>query len=71
VQLIQELNYHFFLQYGVIFAGAQKNIGTAGVTLVIVREDLLGKAATTCPTILNFTVMAKDNSIHNTPPTFP
>jgi len=54
----------------VIFAGAQKNIGPAGVTLVIVREDLLGKAAVTCPTVLDFTVMAKDNSLHNTPPTF-
>ncbi|XP_021919839.1 probable phosphoserine aminotransferase isoform X2 [Zootermopsis nevadensis] len=57
-------------KFGVIFAGAQKNIGPAGVTLVIVREDLLGKAAVTCPTVLDFTVMAKDNSLHNTPPTF-
>ena len=57
-------------QFGVIFAGAQKNIGPAGVTLVIVREDLLGKAAVACPTVLDFTIMAKDNSLHNTPPTF-
>ncbi|PSN37290.1 putative phosphoserine aminotransferase [Blattella germanica] len=57
-------------KFGVIFAGAQKNIGPAGVTLVIVREDLLGKAATICPTVLDFTIMAKDNSLHNTPPTF-
>ncbi|XP_067014650.2 probable phosphoserine aminotransferase [Anabrus simplex] len=57
-------------KFGVIFAGAQKNIGPPGVTLVIVREDLLGKAATICPTVLDFTIMAKDNSIHNTPPTF-
>ncbi|XP_014245429.1 probable phosphoserine aminotransferase isoform X1 [Cimex lectularius] len=57
-------------KFGVIFAGAQKNIGPAGVTLVIVREDLLGKPMPVCPTVWDFTVMAKDNSLHNTPPTF-
>lgn len=58
------------IQYGAIFAGAQKNIGPAGVTVVIVREDLLGKALPACPTVLNYTVMNRDNSLHNTPPVF-
>ncbi|KOC69904.1 putative phosphoserine aminotransferase, partial [Habropoda laboriosa] len=53
-----------------IFAGAQKNIGPAGVTLVIVRDDVLGHAMKVCPTVLDFTVMAVDNSLHNTPPVF-
>ena len=53
-----------------IFAGAQKNIGPAGVTVVIVREDLLGNASPQCPSILNYTVLAGENSLHNTPPCF-
>ncbi|XP_024883650.1 probable phosphoserine aminotransferase [Temnothorax curvispinosus] len=57
-------------KFAVIFAGAQKNIGPAGVTLVIVRNDMLGRAMDICPTILNFTIMANDNSLHNTPPVF-
>ncbi len=44
-------------RYGVIYAGAQKNIGPAGLTLVIVREDLLGKAHESCPPILDYTVL--------------
>lgn len=58
------------LQFGVVFAGAQKNIGPAGVTVVIVREDLLGFPLPVCPTVLDFGVMAQDNSLHNTPPVF-
>ncbi|CAK9795485.1 Probable phosphoserine aminotransferase [Anthophora quadrimaculata] len=57
-------------KFAVIFAGAQKNIGPAGVTLVIVRDDILGHAMKVCPTVLDFTVMAADNSLHNTPPVF-
>ncbi|XP_034945187.1 probable phosphoserine aminotransferase [Chelonus insularis] len=57
-------------KFGVIYAGAQKNIGPSGVTVVIVREDLLGNAMTVCPSILDFAVNAKENSIYNTPPTF-
>lgn len=57
-------------KYGVIFACGQKNIGPAGITLVIVREDLIGHQLPTTPTILDFSVVAKDNSINNTPPTF-
>ncbi|MGK3931046.1 aminotransferase class V-fold PLP-dependent enzyme, partial [Enterococcus faecium] len=44
-------------RYGVIYAGAQKNIGPAGLTLVIVREDLLGKARTDLPSVFNYSVL--------------
>ncbi|XP_034248285.1 probable phosphoserine aminotransferase [Thrips palmi] len=57
-------------KFGVVFAGAQKNIGPSGVTLVIVREDLLGSPLPICPIIMDFTINAKDNSLHNTPPCF-
>lgn len=57
-------------RYGVIYAGAQKNIGPAGLTIVIVREDLLGKAHVSCPSILDYTVLNDNDSMFNTPPTF-
>ncbi|MEG3134172.1 3-phosphoserine/phosphohydroxythreonine transaminase [Rouxiella sp. T17] len=57
-------------RFGVIYAGAQKNIGPAGLTLVIVREDLLGKARQELPSILDYTVLAENDSMFNTPPTF-
>lgn len=57
-------------RFGVIYAGAQKNIGPAGLTLVIVREDLLGKAHKACPSILDYTVLNDNDSMFNTPPTF-
>lgn len=57
-------------KYGVIFAGAQKNVGCAGVTVVIIRDDLLGKARKECPSVLDFTVQAKQNSLYNTPPCY-
>lgn len=57
-------------KYGLIYAGAQKNIGPAGLVIVIVREDLLGKAAPTTPTVMDFSVMAENGSMLNTPPTF-
>lgn len=57
-------------RYGVIYAGAQKNIGPAGLTLVIVREDLLGKAHLSCPSILDYSVLNDNDSMFNTPPTF-
>lgn len=56
--------------FGVIYAGAQKNIGPAGLTLVIVRRDLLGKAHAMCPTMLNWQVAVENESMYNTPPTF-
>lgn len=57
-------------RYGVIYAGAQKNIGPAGLTVVIVREDLLGKARTELPSILDYKVLGENDSMFNTPPTF-
>jgi len=57
-------------QFGVIYAGAQKNIGPAGLTLVIVREDLLGSASTTTPNPFNYTLQAANDSMLNTPPTY-
>ena len=57
-------------RYGVIYAGAQKNIGPAGLTIVIVREDLLGKAHSVCPSILDYSVLSENDSMFNTPPTF-
>lgn len=56
--------------YGVIYAGAQKNIGPAGLTLVIVRRDLLGRADDKCPAMLNWQTAADNDSMYNTPPTF-
>ena len=57
-------------RYGVLYAGAQKNIGPAGLTLVVVREDLLGKARTELPSILDYKILADNDSMFNTPPTF-
>jgi len=56
--------------YAVIYAGAQKNIGPAGLTIVIVREDLLGNAHENAPRLLDWQVMAESDSMSNTPPTF-
>lgn len=58
-------------KYGLIFAGAQKNIGISGITIVIVREDLLGSCSKVCPVILDYTTNAKSKSLYNTPPTYP
>ena len=57
-------------RYGLIYAGAQKNIGPAGLTLVIVRDDLLGGALKTTPSAFNYQVQAANDSMINTPPTF-
>ncbi|MEN6587754.1 MAG: 3-phosphoserine/phosphohydroxythreonine transaminase [Sulfuricella sp.] len=57
-------------QYGLIYGGAQKNIGPAGLTLVIVREDLLGRAPANLPTMLDYAVQAEHGSMLNTPPTY-
>ena len=56
--------------FGVIYAGAQKNIGPSGLTLVIVRRDLLGRANAMCPAMLNWQLAAENESMYNTPPTF-
>jgi len=56
--------------YGVIYAGAQKNVGPAGVTIVIVRNDLLGNPRSGTPTMLDWSIMAENKSLYNTPPCF-
>ena len=55
---------------GLAFAGAQKNLGPAGLTLVVVREDLLGAALDICPSVFNFQNIAANASLFNTPPTY-
>ena len=55
---------------GLAFGGAQKNIGPAGVTLVVVREDLLGHALKACPSAFNYKTVADNGSMYNTPPTY-
>lgn len=57
-------------RYGVIYAGAQKNIGPAGITVVILREDLIGNASAGTPSMFNYMVHANAGSMYNTPPTF-
>ena len=57
-------------RYGVIFGGAQKNIGPAGLTMVIVHEDLLGHALPICPSAFNWKTIAENDSMYNTPPTY-
>jgi phosphoserine aminotransferase len=55
---------------GLAFGGAQKNLGPAGLTLVIVREDLLGHALKVCPSAFNYKTVADNGSMYNTPPTY-
>ncbi|MGL5291425.1 MAG: 3-phosphoserine/phosphohydroxythreonine transaminase [Vibrionaceae bacterium] len=57
-------------KFGVIYAGAQKNIGPAGLTLVLVRDDLLGKVRKVTPSILDYSTLVAKESMFNTPPTF-
>ncbi|MBO3274607.1 3-phosphoserine/phosphohydroxythreonine transaminase [Pseudomonas schmalbachii] len=57
-------------KFGLIYAGAQKNIGPSGLVVVIVREDLLGHARSSCPTMLNYKVAADNGSMYNTPATY-
>jgi len=57
-------------KFGLIYAGAQKNLGPSGVTLVIIREDLLARSQDSLPTMLNYKVHAENGSLYNTPNTF-
>lgn len=57
-------------RYGVIYAGAQKNLGPAGITVVIVREDLLGQTLPQTPSLFDYRVQAEQGSMVNTPPTY-
>ena len=76
VPLVADMSSHILSRqvdvsrYGVIYGGAQKNIGPAGLTLVIVREDLLGKALPITPSAFNWKEQAENDSMLNTPPTY-
>jgi phosphoserine aminotransferase len=76
VPLVSDMSSHILSRpvdvsrYGLIFAGAQKNIGPAGLVIVIVREDLIGNALPDTPNILDFKLQADADSMLNTPPTF-
>lgn len=58
-------------KFGVIYAGAQKNVAPAGLTIVIVREDLLGKADKKIPAVMDYQIQADNGSMYNTPPCWP
>jgi len=57
-------------QFGLIYAGAQKNLGPSGVTIVIIRKDLIENANKSLPTMLRYSTFSESNSLYNTPPTF-
>lgn len=57
-------------KFGLIYAGAQKNVGPAGLTLVIIRDDLIGKAGDSVPAMMNYKTHADNGSMYNTPPTY-
>ena len=57
-------------QYGIIYAGAQKNIGPAGLTIVIIRDDLIGQTLAGTPTMFDYKIHADNDSMYNTPPTY-
>jgi phosphoserine aminotransferase len=58
-------------KFGLIYAGAQKNLGPAGTTVVLIRDDLLARCNPKLPTMLRYGVMAKEHSRYNTPPVLP
>jgi phosphoserine aminotransferase len=76
VPLVADMSSHILSKpidvrkFGLIYAGAQKNIGPAGLVVVIVRDDLLGRALPDTPNVLNYKLMAEADSMINTPPTF-
>jgi phosphoserine aminotransferase len=76
VTLVADMSSHILSRqvevskYGVIFAGAQKNIGPAGLTIVIIRDDLLDHALPACPSAFDFKLVADNESMYNTPPTY-
>jgi phosphoserine aminotransferase len=57
-------------KYGVLYGGAQKNMGPAGLTIVIIREDLLARTPSNLPAMLDYRLLSEKESLHNTPPTF-
>jgi len=76
VPLVADMSSHILSRpvpvekFGMIYAGAQKNIGPSGLTLVIIHRDLLGMAPLTIPTVMDYAVMAENGSMLNTPPTY-
>lgn len=76
VPLVADMSSHILSRpmdvskHGVIYAGAQKNIGPAGLTIVIVREDLIGETIPDTPTMFDYKIHADNDSMYNTPPTF-
>jgi phosphoserine aminotransferase len=76
VPLVADMSSHILSRpldvskYGLIYGGAQKNIGPAGLTIVIVRDELLGKATPICPSAFDFKTVADNDSMYNTPPTY-
>ena len=76
VPLVADMSSHILSRpldvgrYGLIYAGAQKNIGPAGLTIVIVREDLIGQAAPGTPSVFDYKIQAENDSMYNTPPTY-
>ena len=77
VPLVVDASSHFlsrpidFSKVGMVYAGAQKNAGPAGVTIVIVRKDLIGHALSVCPSAFDYANVAAAGSMFNTPPTYP
>jgi phosphoserine aminotransferase len=57
-------------KFGAIFAGAQKNIGPSGLSVLIIRKDLLGRSGRTVPILMDYALTAKNKSMYNTPPTY-
>ncbi|MBL8419209.1 MAG: 3-phosphoserine/phosphohydroxythreonine transaminase [Dechloromonas sp.] len=76
VPLVADMSSHILSRpvsvekFGLIYAGAQKNIGPSGLTLVIIRQELLGMAPLTIPSVMDYAVMAENGSLLNTPPTY-
>ena len=76
VPLVSDMSSHILSRpfdvskFGLIYAGAQKNIGPAGLTIVIVREDLIGETVAGTPTMMDYKTHAENESMYNTPPTF-
>jgi len=76
VPLVADMSSHILARplnvskFGLIYAGAQKNIGPAGLTIVIVREDLIGQAVTGSPAMFDYKIHADNESMYNTPPTY-
>jgi len=76
VPLVADMSSHILsrpievAKYGLIYAGAQKNVGPAGLTIVIVRDDLIGQASPLMPSVLDYKLQADNDSMLNTPPTY-